>query len=79
VSPAPESQVLFLPDPKIVWEGKPIPGYFLPLMHWREIQDYLAADARLVRQRGNETEYVNARTELKRAGEALEKRLGRSK
>jgi hypothetical protein len=65
VSPTPESQTLFLPDPKLVWEGKPIPSRFLPLKHWREIQDYLAA--------------LNNRAELKRAVAALEKRLGRSK
>ena len=77
VTPNEESQVLFLPDPKLVWEGKRIPGRFLPLMHWREVQDYLAASARLQPGILGETD-ASAQAELKRAVKALEKRLGRS-
>lgn len=87
VSPTPngETKILFLSDPKLVWEGKRIPSHFLPLMHWREIQDYLAAHARLEKmvQAGIDsiepTEHASAVAELKRSVKALEKRLERSK
>ncbi len=76
VTPNEESQVLFLPDPKLVWEGEH-PGHFLPLVHWREIQDYLAASARIQPGILGETD-ASVGAELKRAAKALEKRLGRA-
>jgi hypothetical protein len=83
VSPQPngESQILFLPDPRLVWEGKWIEGHSSPLLHWREVQDYLAANARVqkMRQAGASAEYLSAGKELKRATAALEKRLAKSK
>lgn len=86
VSPTPhgETKILFLPDAKLVLEGKRIPSHSQPLSHWREIQDYLAADARLTKLAQaatnsiEPTEYATARADLKRAVKALEKRLGRS-
>lgn len=86
VSPKPdgETQILFLHDPKAVLEGKRIPSHFLPLMHWREIQDFLAVNARLknMYQPGinsiDPNEYASVQAELKRATNALEKRLGRT-
>ena len=86
VSPKPngEDRILFLPDPRLVWTGQRIEGHVATLLHWREVQDYLAADARvqhLARPEANvdPTERVTAQTELKRAIKALEKRLERSK
>lgn len=87
VSPEPdgETQILFLPDARLVWDGTRIPDHSLPLVHWREIQDFLAADARLKNMvqpgvnRIDPIEYAGAKAELKRATKALEKRLGRSK
>jgi hypothetical protein len=73
VSSTPEHQTLFLPDPKLAWKGKQIPSRFLPLVHWREIQDYLTAYAKSMLQPGSNS------MELKRAIKALEKRLERSK
>jgi hypothetical protein len=87
VSPKPngESQILFLADPKPVSEGNRTENRFWPLMHWREIQDYLAANARFqsmtMVQSGihgiDPTEYASAAAELKRAVKALQRRLGR--
>jgi hypothetical protein len=54
-------------------------------VHWREIQDFLAADARLKNMvqtgvnRIDANEYAGIKAELKRATKALEKRLERSK
>ena len=84
ISPPPngENQILFLPDPKLVWEGKRIEGHLAPLFHWREIHEYLTAHARVqnMGQPGaSMADYQTAGAELKRASKALEKRLARSK
>ena len=78
-----EGRILFLADPKLVFDAPQPPDRWIALLHWREAEEFLAADQKIremnrIRQRVDPTAYAQASAELKRAAGALEKRLGRS-
>ena len=77
-------QTLFLPDARQTADGRGASVRVQPWAHWREIQDFLAAEDRLKKLRpiDPETEdasqHVRVQAEWKRAVQALEKRLVRA-
>jgi len=75
-----ETRILFLPDLKLVWEGKRYPNHFAPLLQWREVTDWLAASQRIMNMTKPEMntirsdELLNAQMQLAEAVKRLEKR-----
>ncbi len=86
ITPRPDGakQTLFLPDAKQTAEGRGASVRVQPWAHWREIQDFLAAEDRLKKLRPidpeteDASEHVRVQAEWKRAVQALEKRLARA-
>ena len=71
-----------LADPKLIFDAPQPQDRWMPLLHWREAEEYLAADQKIremvrIKQRVDPAAYAQASMELKRAVRALEKRLGR--
>jgi hypothetical protein len=86
ITPKPdgETKILFLHDPKLVWDGKRYPSHFTPLVQWREVTIWLAAVQRvqnLIQPGVNviDDEFINANMQLKDASKKLEKRYLKNK
>lgn len=79
-----ERRTLFLPDARQVADGRRVPSRVQPWAHWRELQDFLAAEERLQKlpppdPDRDASEYIRAQADYKRALQAVEKRLARAK
>lgn len=87
ITPKPDGEVriLFVPDPRLVWQGKRIRCHYAALRFWREISEFITANEKLkgMIQPGpnsiDAAQYFSALMELGRATKALERKYYRAR
>ena len=82
ITPKPDRErtILFLPDPLLKFDGKPIPSRIEPLSYKREVMEYVGLLRKLVLlkiQGGSETDCFNVLVEIETARVRLIRRMGK--
>jgi hypothetical protein len=81
ITPKPdgEDRILFLPDPRIVWQGKRIASVIIPLSYKRDVQELVALWRKEAQMRVHGSaptaEYVALAVQIQRAVQKLARRL----